>query len=44
MSLTSGLLAQEILRIVGSQIEKKGIFFWLEFLLTLKDVVCKQKN
>jgi hypothetical protein len=34
-------LAHQILNVVGSQIEIERIFLWLEYLLTLGDVVCK---
>jgi hypothetical protein len=44
MFVIVGFLAQKILGIVGLQIKTKKIFFWLKFLLTLRDVVCKQKN
>jgi hypothetical protein len=40
---TIGFLTQQILGVVGIQIETKRDFFWLEFLLILGVVVCKQK-
>jgi len=40
---TIGFLTQQILRIIGSQIDIERIFFWLEYLLPLENVICKLK-
>ncbi len=41
---TIDFLAQQILRIVGSQIQSNLFFLQLAYLPTLKDVVCSKKN